>query len=149
MVSLSSSAENWNRFMDWIQDPILAADESLADEAERSAKQDMVLDRIEQWVRTRKKDDLVVESQRRHIPSAPVTTPFDLAHDPQLIDRGFLRETDHPEFGRILFPSGAIASLLHNQLAPAPRLGEHNAEILQALGFTPAERQALLESGVV
>jgi crotonobetainyl-CoA:carnitine CoA-transferase CaiB-like acyl-CoA transferase len=149
MVSLSSSAENWNRFMDWIQDPVLAADPSLADEAERSAQRDMVLDRIEMWARGYKKDDLVEESQRRHIPSAPVTTPFDLAQDPQLIARGFLQEVDHPEFGKTLFPVGAIASLRGSSLTPAPRLGQHNGEVLESLGYTASERGALLECGVV
>jgi crotonobetainyl-CoA:carnitine CoA-transferase CaiB-like acyl-CoA transferase len=148
MVSLSSSAENWNRFMDWMQDPVLAEETSLADEAERNAKRDWILDRIELWAKQFKKDDLVVESQRRHIPSAPVTTPLDLAHDPQLIARGFLQEVDHPEFGKVLFPAGAIASLRGGKVALAPTLGQHTEEILSELGYTPAARRALLESGV-
>ncbi len=149
MVSLSSSAENWNRFMDWMQDPVLAAETALADEAERNAKRDWILDRIEVWAKQHKKDDLVKESQRRHIPSAPVTTPLDLAHDPQLIARGFLQEVDHPEFGKVLFPVGAIASLRGGKVAMAPTLGQHTEEILTQLGYSPAERRVLLESGAV
>lgn len=149
MVSLSSSAENWNRFMEWIQDPVLAADPSLADEAERNARRDFILDRIELWARQFKKDDLVAESQRRHIPSAPVTTPLDLARDPQLIARGFLQEVDHPEFGRVLFPVGAIASLRGGKVALAPALGQHTEELLAELGYPPAARRALLESGAI
>jgi crotonobetainyl-CoA:carnitine CoA-transferase CaiB-like acyl-CoA transferase len=149
MVSLSSSAENWNRFMDWIQDPVLAAEPSYADEAERNANRDFILDRIELWANQFKKDDLVVGSQSRHIPSAPVTTPLDLAHDPQLIARGFLQEVDHPEFGKVLFPVGAIASLRGARIALAPTLGQHTEEILTELGYPPAARRALLESGVI
>ena len=149
MVSLSSSAENWNRFMDWMQDPVLAAETALADEAERNAKRDWILDRIELWAKQFEKDDLVNESQRRHIPSAPVTTPLDLAHDPQLIARGFLQEVDHPEFGKVLFPVGAIASLRGGKVAMAPTLGQHTEEILTQLGYTAADRRALLESGVI
>jgi crotonobetainyl-CoA:carnitine CoA-transferase CaiB-like acyl-CoA transferase len=149
MVSLSSSAENWNRFMDWIEDPVLGADKSLADEAERNQQRDFILDRIELWARQFKKDDLVMESQRRHIPSAPVTTPLDLARDPQLIARGFLQEVDHREFGKVLFPVGAIASLRGGKVALAPTLGQHTEEILTELGYPPEARRALLESGVV
>jgi hypothetical protein len=36
---------------------------------------------------------------------------------------------DHPEFGQINFPQGAIASVLGNKLRTAPKLGEHNAEV--------------------
>ncbi len=149
MVSLSSSADNWHRFMDWMQDPVLAAEPELADEAERNAKRDYILDRIATWAGKHKKDELVAESQARHIPSAPVTTPLDLARDPQLIDRGFLQKVDHPEFGETLFPVGAIASLRGGKVAMAPSLGQHTIEILEELGYGPSDRRALLESGVV
>jgi crotonobetainyl-CoA:carnitine CoA-transferase CaiB-like acyl-CoA transferase len=149
MVSLSSSAENWNRFMNWMQDPVLAAQPELADEAERNVKRDYILDRIGAWAAQFQKDDLVVESQSRHIPSAPVTTPFDLARDPQLIDRGFLQTVNHPEFGEVLFPVGAIASLRGSKITLAPTLGQHTSEILEELGYDELDRRALLESGVV
>jgi crotonobetainyl-CoA:carnitine CoA-transferase CaiB-like acyl-CoA transferase len=135
--------------MNWMQDPVLAAQPELADEAERNLKRDYILDRIGVWAGQFKKDDLVAESQRRHIPSAPVTTPFDLARDPQLIDRGFLQTVNHPEFGEILFPVGAIASLRGSRVSLAPTLGEHTTEILEELGYDAWDQRALLESGVI
>ncbi|MGN6733298.1 MAG: CoA transferase, partial [Candidatus Binatia bacterium] len=54
----------------------------------------------------------------------------DLVDDPQLAARGFLAEIDHPEFGIIRFPQGAIAAVLGKKVEPVPRLGEHNDEIL-------------------
>ena len=76
-----------------------------------------------------------------------VATALDLARDPQLIARGFLREMQHPEFGNILFPVGATARAGAGPLAPAPRLGQHTAAVLAELGYSQADALAFIESG--
>jgi CoA:oxalate CoA-transferase len=133
MISVPATPDGWASFVDWTQDPALLADPSLADEAERSAKQGFILDRLETWASQLPKDELVVEAQRRHIPASPVASPLDLVRDPQLIARGFLREVEHPEFGRLLYPVGAVASMRGTCPSQAPVLGEHTAEILAEL----------------
>jgi crotonobetainyl-CoA:carnitine CoA-transferase CaiB-like acyl-CoA transferase len=146
MVSVPHTPEGWVKFMDWVQDPVLMAETALLDEAERNAKKDFILDRLAEWSKKFNKAEIVAEAQRRHIPASPVSTAFDLAQDPQLIARGFLTEIDHPLFGQILFPVGAIASVLGRKLEPAPRLGQHSTEILAELGYSAADHQALLET---
>lgn len=146
MISVPATPAGWASFVDWTQDPALLADPSLADEAERSAKQSFILDRLEAWASRLPKDELVAEAQQRHIPASPVASPLDLVRDPQLVARGFLREVEHPELGRLLYPAGAIASMGGTCPAPAPRLGEHNAAILAELGLaggasTPLARE--------
>jgi crotonobetainyl-CoA:carnitine CoA-transferase CaiB-like acyl-CoA transferase len=149
MVSLPHSPEGWARLMNWVDDPELAADASLADEGRRQVRRDFILDRISAWSLKHLKDELVTQAQERHIPASPVATALDLAHDPQLLARGFLREMDHPDFGRLLFPVGAIARGKDVAPAPAPRLGANTAAILRELGFTGPEQQALMEGAVV
>ena len=139
----------WTKFMDWVQDPELISDPSLAEEENQHKRRDFIMDRLDKWAKRFTKTELVEEAQRRHFPASPVSTPLDLIDDPQLIARGFWKEIDHPEFGRIKFPEGAIASVLGNQLTPAPRLGEHNAEILTQLGYSEAERKTLLAAGAL
>jgi crotonobetainyl-CoA:carnitine CoA-transferase CaiB-like acyl-CoA transferase len=149
MFSIPSNPEGWRGFMSWVQDPVLLEDDSLVEEAERQAKRDFILDRLESWSRGFLKEDIVTQAQERHIPASPVATPLDLAHDPQLIHRGFLREIDHPDLGTMLFPMGAIATLRGTAPGLAPRLGEHTTQILSELGYSAAERQALREGGVL
>lgn len=149
MVSLPHSPAGWARLMEWVGDPELAADSSLADEGARLEKRDFILDRLTLWSQRHPKNELVEQAQERHIPASPVATALDLAHDPQLLARGFLRDIDHPMFGRILFPVGAIASLKGTSLAPAPSLGEHTGSILRELGFSASEQQALVERSIV
>lgn len=139
----------WTKFMDWVQDPELISDPSLAEEKNQHKRRDFIMERLDKWAARFTKTELVEEAQRRHFPASPVSTPLDLIDDPQLIARGFLKEIDHPELGRIKFPQGAIATVLGNQLGPAPRLGEHNTEILAQLGYSADDRQTLNAAGAI
>jgi CoA:oxalate CoA-transferase len=139
----------WTKFMDWVQDAELASDPSLAEEQNQHKRRDFIMDRLDQWAKRFTKNELVEEAQRRHFPASPVSTPLDLVDDPQLTARGFLKEIDHPEFGRIKFPQGAIASVLGTQLTPAPSLGEHTTEILTQLGYSEEDRQSLISAGAI
>jgi len=107
------------------------------------------MDRIHAWAKGFTKTELVEEAQRRHFPASPVSTPLDLIDDPQLLARGFLKDMDHPEFGRISFPYGAIATVMGTRLTPAPRLGEHNKEILTQLGYSEDDCGTLIAAGVI
>jgi len=147
VISQINRPGRWAKFLDWVQDPELASDPSLGEAEIQHKRRDFILDRLRVWAEGFTKTELVEEAQRRHFPASPVSTPLDLVDDPQLVARGFLREMDHPEFGRIAFPQGAIASVLGTRLSPAPTLGEHNRELLTQLGYPDADHQALMMTG--
>jgi crotonobetainyl-CoA:carnitine CoA-transferase CaiB-like acyl-CoA transferase len=144
VISQINRPGRWPKFLDWVQDPELAADPSLAEEEIQHKRRDFILNRLRLWAERFSKTELVEEAQRRHFPASPVSTPLDLVDDPQLLARGFLSEMNHPEFGRIPFPQGAIASVLRRHLSPAPKLGEHNREILAQLGYSEDDRNKKL-----
>jgi crotonobetainyl-CoA:carnitine CoA-transferase CaiB-like acyl-CoA transferase len=149
VISQINRPGRWPKFLEWVQDPELASDPSLAKEEIQHQRRDFILDRLRAWAERYTSTELVEEAQRRHFPASPVSTPLDLVNDPQLVARGFLQELDHPEFGRVKFPQGAIASVLGTQLTPAPRLGEHTAEILTQLGYSETDRHSLISAGAV
>jgi CoA:oxalate CoA-transferase len=132
----------WDKFLDWVQDPDLSSDPSLAQEENQHKHRDFIMDRLHAWATRFTKEELVEEAQRRHFPASPVSTTLDLIDDPQLVARGFLREMTHPLLGRIIFPQGAIATVAGVQLNPAPQLGQHNKEIMRELGYALPERQS-------
>lgn len=122
MLSLLHSGEGWTRMMNWMRDPELAADPDLADEAKRHEKPDYILDRIEAWSRGIDQKQIIREAQEHRIPASPVCTPLDLVADEQLLARGFLQRVEHPDFGPMVFPRGAVATILgtETKLYPAP-----------------------------
>lgn len=84
------------------------------------------------------------------IPSAPMKTVDDLLKDPHLAQTGFFIETDHPSEGRLREMTMAshwpdAGPMPHR---PAPRLGEHSAEILREAGYDDAAIRQLAASGV-
>jgi crotonobetainyl-CoA:carnitine CoA-transferase CaiB-like acyl-CoA transferase len=145
MVSVPPNPQGWENFVQLVPDPAFKDDSSLADEAMRRERKNEILDRIAVWSASRNRSEIVEEAQSRHIPAAPVLSPLDLTHDPQLLARGFLREVDHPALGRISFPVGALASLWQRTLPFAPKLGQHTSAVLSELEITksaPASRGA-------
>jgi crotonobetainyl-CoA:carnitine CoA-transferase CaiB-like acyl-CoA transferase len=147
MVSVPNDLKNWNQLMDWVDDPVLRADPSLAEGSKRQQQRDFILDRLSAWSRHHNKEDLVVGAQKRRVPASPVATVIDLARDPQLTARGFLQNMNHPLFGEISFPMGATAHASNVALAPAPMLGQHTASVLAEVGYSHNDVAALLESG--
>lgn len=149
MVSVPPNPAAWTKIKEWVGDPALTMDPALDDDTGRNQKRDFILDRLEAWSKQFSKEYLVTGAQSRHMAASPVATPVELVRDPQLLERGFLRDIDHREFGRITVPGGAISTARHSELHQASSLGQHTAEIMNRLGYSKLDQQALLESGVI
>ncbi len=85
------------------------------------------------------------------VPCAPVLSREDVLQHPQIAANDLLNEYDHPVAGRIRQPRPA-AIFEHTPAAirrHAPTLGEHNAELLEELGYNEQRRQQLIDAGVI
>jgi crotonobetainyl-CoA:carnitine CoA-transferase CaiB-like acyl-CoA transferase len=83
------------------------------------------------------------------VPLIIVNTLEDLATDPHLVATGFWQFQEHPTEGRLRMPSfpvnfGATPADIRR---PAPRLGEHTAEILREAGLSDAQIADLCARG--
>jgi crotonobetainyl-CoA:carnitine CoA-transferase CaiB-like acyl-CoA transferase len=85
------------------------------------------------------------------VPAGPVKAITEMADDVQVLANDLLVELDHPVAERI----GMVGPIIRLHETPAaaqcppPTLGQHNDEILVALGYTPAEIEELRASAVI
>jgi crotonobetainyl-CoA:carnitine CoA-transferase CaiB-like acyl-CoA transferase len=88
---------------------------------------------IDAWTLKQTKDDLHHKAAERRIPIGPMYTAEEVMNYPQYAARNYFVEVDHPEAGKYRYagwPYKLPASPPQVQ-RPAPRLGEHNDEILK------------------
>ena len=95
--------------------------------------------------------DIYHAMQSLHMPFGYVADFAELLESPQLVERGFFVEVDHPRVGKQLYPRGPfVAEGMKWQLNPAPLLGQHTEEVLLGVvGLTGDEYSALEKHGVV
>lgn len=104
------------------------------------------------WAKTKTKAELYHEGQRRHIPLAPINTPADILDSSQLAHRRYFVRVPHPACKEPMLMPGAPYKLSRTPWRirhPAPRLGEHNAEVYGALGVSGSELSRLATAGVI
>ena len=92
-------------------------------------------DSIGAFLADRTKADLMAAALDRRLLLVPVATFDDLLDSPQLAERGFWREETTINGATVRLPAHLVRGLPGgpSELRPAPRLGEHTAEIMAEL----------------
>ena len=131
----------WEKLADAVGDPRLAG-ESLRDPDYRNEHPEQVDPILEEFASTFDRWPLTEFLQTRGVPAAPWSTVADVANNEHLRAREFFIDFDQPPFGRLrnagpmfLAPSAPLRIR-----RPAPRVGEHQGEVLEEVGAMPKER---------
>jgi crotonobetainyl-CoA:carnitine CoA-transferase CaiB-like acyl-CoA transferase len=99
------------------------------------------------------KGEFLEEAFKREMIGYPVANARDILDDPHLRDREFWQSADKSVLGMPLRFPGSFArfsQMSPKRFRPAPRLGEHNAEIYEGeLGLTSSEIARLREENVI
>lgn len=121
-----------------------------------SVDHDVFDDLVAAWTRTQQPDDIVETLRAQGIAAERVITSEQM-YDTDLIGaqldaRGFYEQFEHPITGPHRYPGWPFRITggpdRHHRLAP-PTLGQHNAEILCALGVSDDEVAALRDQRVI
>jgi crotonobetainyl-CoA:carnitine CoA-transferase CaiB-like acyl-CoA transferase len=128
---------NWRRFFEIAGRTDLAADPRFVTMQGRQQDLGRVLGELANQLTARTNAEWSTLLLEADIPFAPVNDLEDLLNDPHLTSVGFWKRVEHPTEGLLRLPANPIelsdtpASI---RRAP-PRLGEHTAEVLRAIGF--------------
>ncbi|MGZ5179491.1 MAG: CaiB/BaiF CoA transferase family protein [Ramlibacter sp.] len=125
----------------------LAADERLRSNNDRVRARDWLMPQLRERLAPFSVADLAARFGDCGLPFAPITRPQDLLDDPHLLATGGLAPLTLPD-GKatrtVLLPITLDGERPGVRLDP-PRLGEHNAEVLGALGYSPDEIRAFTD----
>jgi crotonobetainyl-CoA:carnitine CoA-transferase CaiB-like acyl-CoA transferase len=120
---------------------------AVADDGRRAA----LLERLDKLFATGPRDAWVARLRAADIVAAPINTLLEAAADPDVLANGYVAEVDYPEYGKRLKVHGSPwrFSATPARIGIAPRLGADNDQILETLGYTPAEIADFRERKIV
>lgn len=128
----------------WLHDPRFRTP------ALREQNIDVRLQMTQDVIRTRTTEEWLQRLELEGVPCAPVLTRDQVIKHPQVLASKILVETDHPIAGRLR--QTRAAARFASEMAVrrgAPRLGEHNREVLTELGLSDDEITGLRQQSVI
>ncbi len=144
------SDQDWIELASAMGRPDLANDHELATVGGRWARHDELDKEIGAWTATLEQYEVAWELQRRGVSAAPVLANWQVLPDPHIHHRSFYQSIEHPVVG--VYPTSTWPwkfSRTPGRLErPGPLFGEHNRQILDALGYDEARVAQLYERGV-
>jgi crotonobetainyl-CoA:carnitine CoA-transferase CaiB-like acyl-CoA transferase len=117
--------------------PELVRDERFKTALSRMVNNDALLKIVEDFFATRSRQWLYREGQSRAVPVVPIPTVAEVLEWEQTRARNYFETIDDPILGRIRVPGTPLRLGSHRAAPadPAPRLGEHSAEICAEIGI--------------
>lgn len=141
----------FKRLMKVIGRADLADDPNLQDNAGRVAQADMIDSAIEAWTQPREVAQILEVLATHRVPSGRVYTAKDIVQDPHFLAREMILEQTTRD-GHTMAVPGVVPKLSDTPgtiRTAAPGLGEDTEPVLQSLGFSPNQMQALKRAGVI
>jgi crotonobetainyl-CoA:carnitine CoA-transferase CaiB-like acyl-CoA transferase len=153
LVISVANDDQWRRLAEAVGRPEWVEDERFADVLSRHRNHDEMDTLIEAWTREQDHIEVMHLLQRAGVTAAAVLNGKEVLLDPHLHERGAFDMVDVPGAGKRPVPRvlGARFSRFEARArGPAPKLGEHNREVLQGLlDISDEEMTGLEAEGVV
>lgn len=141
----------WEKFCDIFQISHLKEREEYKENWQRVAHQEALHREIEEGLRDYTVAECIRRMDEAGIPCGVINSIDKVVQDPHLAERRMVLQMEHPN-GKTI-PGMALPLQFSGQVCEArkgpPKLGEHTAEILGALGYSAEKVQALAAEGAL
>jgi benzylsuccinate CoA-transferase BbsF subunit len=144
--------EEWQGFKKALGSPPWAEAKRFATLASRLKNKKALDSLIEDWTKTHPAGEVMALLQAQGVAAGVVQSAADLAKDPQLKERGFFIELDHPEMGRTVSDATPVrlSDTPPRYSRPAPLPGQDNDYVYgEILGLSESEINKLKKQGVI
>ena len=153
VVIVPVGEEMWRRLARTIGRPELIEDERYRDNEGRASRRGELDAIVEDWLAAQPSDDAAIRVlQAGRVPCAPVLTVADAMRHPHLLERLTVLDVEDRAIGPFQVPGSLFRFPERGDLTSrtAPRLGEHNADILgRHLGMSAEEVGRLEAEGAL
>ena len=143
--------DQWERFCRVLGDETLVADPRFRTNADRLTNRAELTARVEAALGGAPTAGWVERFEAASIAAGPIYEFDQVFEDPQVRHLGLVTEMEQPGYGKVKmlglpFKASAAPPGIRR---PAPRLGEHTAELLEELGWPRAEIERLATAGII
>ena len=138
----------WEILCQRIGRPELIDDPAYRDQAARHANRDRLTEVLDETLSGRTTAEWI-DVLGGAVPCAPVHDVRQALDNPFLAERGGVQELDHPDRPGFKLLASPIRMGAPVPDRPAPKLGQHTDELLEELGYDPAEIEFLRAAGVI
>ncbi len=141
--------KQWRSFLDAIGEPERMRDPRYATQASRAANIHDIYAYLAELFRTRSTEAWITLLEKADIPVSRMNSIDDVVHDAHLNESGFFYTENHPSEGRMraMRTPTSWGDTPTGTPGPAPRLGEHSAQVLREAGYSDTEIEAMSRSG--
>jgi crotonobetainyl-CoA:carnitine CoA-transferase CaiB-like acyl-CoA transferase len=129
----------------------LAGDERFSTNGARVRNQTVLEPLIEEALRREDREVWIARLEKAGVPCGPINTVPEVLAEPQVRERGLVRDFPHPTAGTVpqVMSPFRFGSAPGNSERPPPVLGQHTEEILAEFGFDGAAIAGLRNRGIV
>jgi formyl-CoA transferase/CoA:oxalate CoA-transferase len=141
----------WHKFCDLTGLESLRDDPRFYTNFERVRNREALMPHVREVMVTRPAEEWISLLQDAGIPAGPIRPVSQALADPQVIERNFIVELEHPALG----PVKSLATPIHMSRTAVsfrrhpPLLGEHTEEVLGELGYNASEIQNFRDNSIV
>ena len=148
---LPYTAAHWQAFFAAVDRLDVFERLGVADRHTRNANIQQIYRELAAITRTRTSAEWLALCYEKDIPATAITPLDQIPDHPHLQAVGMFEEVDHPTEGRLrqMKPPVAFSDSPASVRRQAPKVGQHNAEVLAELGFAEGEIAALAAAGAL